>query len=288
MKKVFILLLTVAFTLSCTNMGKKVQESDEYIALQVQLDSLQALMQSSDVEAQEMMDVINEVEANFEKIREAEKYISTQSAQTGEMNKATKSRVIDNFNMIQEILKKNKAQLAELNSKYSGSNKQVASLQSTINRLNKEMEESTARLVFLQSELAKKDETIEKLAGDIGELAQHAEDQADKIREQDKNLNTGYYVFGTASELKDQKILSGGFLKSTKVLTDTFNKDYFLQIDIRNVKQIPTYSTKAKLWSNHPDGTYEFVEASNGNMTLNITDTQRFWSLTKYLIIEVK
>ncbi len=288
MKKVFILLLTVAFTLSCTNMGKKVQESDEYIALQAQLDSLQALMQSSDVEAQEMMDVINEVEANFEKIREAEKYISTQSAQTGEMNKATKSRVIDNFNMIQEILKKNKAQLAELNSKYSGSNKQVASLQSTINRLNKEMEESTARLVFLQSELAKKDETIEKLAGDIGELAQHAEDQADKIREQDKNLNTGYYVFGTASELKDQKILSGGFLKSTKVLTDTFNKDYFLQIDIRNVKQIPTYSTKAKLWSNHPDGTYEFVEASNGNMTLNITDTQRFWSLTKYLIIEVK
>ena len=143
-------------------------------------------------------------------------------------------------------------------------------------------------LIGLQSELAKKDETIEKLADDVNELAQHAELQAEKIREQDKSLNVAYYVFGTSSELKDQKILSGGFLKSTKVLSDTFNKDYFLQIDIRNVTQIPTYSTKAKLWSNHPEGTYEFVETGNGNLTLNITDTQRFWSLTKYLIIEVK
>lgn len=288
MKKVFILLLAVAFTLSCTNLGKKVQDTEEYQALQAQLDSLQSVLQSSDAEALEMMDVINEVEANFEKIREAEKYISTQSAQPGEMNKATKNRVVDNFHMIQEILKKNKAQLADLNAKYAGSNKQVASLQATINRLNKEMEESSERLVFLQSELAKKDETIEKLADDVNELAQHAELQAEKIREQDKSLNVAYYVFGTSSELKDQKILSGGFLKSTKVLSDTFNKDYFLQIDIRNVTQIPTYSTKAKLWSNHPEGTYEFVEKGNGNLTLNITDTQRFWSLTKYLIIEVK
>ena len=137
MKKVFILLLAVAFTLSCTNLGKKVQDTEEYQALQAQLDSLQSVLQSSDAEALEMMDVINEVEANFEKIREAEKYISTQSAQPGEMNKATKNRVVDNFHMIQEILKKNKAQLADLNAKYAGSNKQVASLQATINRLTK-------------------------------------------------------------------------------------------------------------------------------------------------------
>ncbi len=288
MRKVFILLLAGAFIVSCTNTSKNVKESDEYIALQAQLDSLQAVLQSSDLETQEMMDVISEVEANFEKIREAEKYISTQSAQSGEMTAATKDRVRDNFQMIQDILRKNKAQLADLNSKYAGSNKQISSLQSTINRLNKEMEESSTRLVYLQNELSKKDETIDKLSEDIGELAQHAEQQQTKIREQDKSLNTAYYVFGTSSELKGQKILSGGFLKSTKVMSETFNKDYFLQIDIREVTQIPLYTTKAKVWSNHPEGTYEFQEASNGNLTLNITDTQRFWSLTKFLIVEVR
>lgn len=288
MKKVFILLLAGAFIISCTNTGKNVKESDEYQALQAQLDSLQNMLQTTDAETQEMMDVISEVEANFEKIREAEKYISTQSAQAGEMSTATKDRVRDNFQMIQDILRKNKTQLADLNSKYAGSNKQIASLQATINRLNKEMEESSTRLAFLQNELAQKDETIDKLAEDLGELSQHAEEQQAKIREQDKSLNTAYYVFGTASELKEQKILSGGFLKSTKLMAETFNKEYFLQIDIREVTQIPLYTTKAKLWSNHPEGTYEFQEASNGNLTFHVTDTQRFWSLTKFLIIEVK
>lgn len=189
--------------------------------------------------------------------------------------------------MIQEILKRNKAQLADLNKKYSASNKQVASLQTTIDRLNKEMQESSVRLNELQGELAKRDETIAQLSTDISEIAQHAEEQSVTIKEQDKTLHTAYYVFGTTNELKEQKILSGGFLKSTKVMQDTFNKDYFLQIDIREVTQIPLYTSKAKLWSTHPEGTYEFVKGANDNLTFHITDTQRFWSLTKYLIIEV-
>ena len=88
-------------------------------------------------------------------------------------------------------------------------------------------------------------------------------------------------------ELKDQKILSSGFLQSTKVLDGAFNKDYFLQIDIREVTRIPLYDKKAKLWSNHPEGTYEFEKGADGNLTFVITDTQRFWSLTKFLIVEV-
>lgn len=287
MKKVFILLLGAGVLFSCTNFGKKVTETDEYLKLQAEKDSLEAVLKTSDAETQEMMAVISEVEANFDKIREAEKYISTQSAQSGEMSQDTKKRVSDNFQMIQEILKRNKAQLADLNKKYSASNKQVASLQTTIDRLNKEMQESSVRLNELQGELAKRDETIAQLSTDISEIAQHAEEQSVTIKEQDKTLHTAYYVFGTTNELKEQKILSGGFLKSTKVMQDTFNKDYFLQIDIREVTQIPLYTSKAKLWSTHPEGTYEFVKGANDNLTFHITDTQRFWSLTKYLIIEV-
>lgn len=287
MKKVFVLLLGAGVMFSCTNFGKKVTESSEYLKLQAEKDSLEAVLRTSDAETQEMMAVISEVEANFDKIREAEKYISTQSGQSGEMSRDTKKRVNDNFQMIQEILKRNKAQLAELNKKYAGSNKQVANLQNTIDRLNKEMQESSARLVELQEELAKRDEAIAQLSSDISELAQYAEEQSTTIKEQDKSLHTAYFVFGTANELKEQKILSGGFLKSTKVMQDTFNKDYFLQIDIRQVTDIPLKAPKAKLWSTHPEGTYEFVKDANNDLVFQITDTQRFWSLTKYLIIEV-
>lgn len=287
MKKVFILLLGAGVLFSCNNFGKKTTETDEYKQLQAERDSLQAVLRTSDAETQEMMAVISEVESNFDKLREAEKYISTQSAQGGEMSQDTKKRVNDNFQMIQEILKRNKAQLADLNKKYAASNKQVTALQTTIDRLNREMQESSARLVTLQGELAQRDETIAQLSNDISQIAQHAEEQSVTIKEQDKSLHTAYYVYGTANELKEQKILSGGFLRSTRVMQDTFNKEYFLQIDIREMTEIPLYAPKAKLWSTHPEGTYEFVKGANDNLTFQITDTQRFWSLTKYLIIEV-
>ena len=76
------------------------------------------------------------------------------------------------------------------------------------------------------------------------------------------------------------------FAKS-KVLQSGFNKDYFISIDIREVKEIPLFAGKAKLKSNHPEGSYEFVKDEDGNMTLKITYEKAFWSLGKYLVIEV-
>jgi DNA repair exonuclease SbcCD ATPase subunit len=283
MKRAWMLWFAVGLIVSCTN----VKESKEYKALEAQRDSLMMVTVDAESEAIEMMAVISEVEANFERIREAEKYISTQSAKDGEMSQDTRTRVNENFKMINDILQRNKAQLQELNRKYSGSTKEVAALKNTIARLNREMEESAGRLAELQKELAAKDEQIAQLSQDITSLALEAEQQSVTIQEQDRSLNTAYYVFGTQKELKDQKILSGGFMKATRVLQDTFNKEYFLTIDIREVTEIPLYAKKAKLWSTHPEGTYEFVTLEDGNLLFQVTDTQRFWSLTKYLIIEV-
>ncbi len=283
MKRTWMLWIAIGLIVSCTN----VKESKEYKALEAQRDSLMMITVDAESEAVEMMSVISEVEANFDRIREAEKYISTQSAKEGEMSQDTRTRIIENFKMINDILQRNKAQLQELNRKYSGSTKEVASLKNTIVRLNREMEESAVRLAGLQQELAAKDEKIAQLSQDITALAIEAEQQSITIQEQDRSLNTAYYVFGTQKELKDQKILSGGFMKATRVLQDTFNKEYFLTIDIREVTEIPLYAKKAKLWSTHPEGTYEFVTLKDGNLLFQVTDTQRFWSLTKYLIIEV-
>ena len=284
MKKLFILLLVSAGVLfSCTN----VKESKEYKELQAERDSLLMHRVTADSEVAEMMAVIDDVEENFNQIREAEKYLAMQSAEKGELSANTKQRINDNFKMINEILQKNKAQLADLNKKYASSTGQVGTLKRTIERLNQEMQESANRINDLQTELSRRDETIAQLSTNVTELSDHLEEQSVTIREQEKSLNTAYYVFGTARELKDQKILSGGFLRSTRVLDEAFNKDYFLKIDIREVTRIPLYDKKAKLWSTHPEGTYEFEKGDDGNLTFVITDTQRFWSLTKYLIIEV-
>jgi hypothetical protein len=72
-----------------------------------------------------------------------------------------------------------------------------------------------------------------------------------------------------------------------RVLQHDFNKNYFVRIDARNTKSIPLYSSHAKILTNHPKSSYT-LEKENGNFVLLIVDTDEFWSVSKYLVVEVE
>jgi len=38
----------------------------------------------------------------------------------------------------------------------------------------------------------------------------------------------------------------------------------------------------------HPEGTYEFVKDDKDQLILKITNPNKFWSVSRYLVIEVK
>ena len=292
MKKNLILCLGIVLIASCTNPNnqnnRNVRESQEYLQLRAELDSLRTQSAIAEAEAAEMIAVINEVEANFDRIRQAERIISLQSV-SGEMSVDATTRVNENFQMIHDILQRNRAQLAELEHRTQGQgSNEVALLQNTIARLNRELEESTARLAELRNELAQRDAQIAQLAQDITDLAIEAEQQAMTIQEQERAMNTAFFVFGTMHELRNSRILSGGFLQQTRVLQDAFNRDLFIRIDIRETTEIPLYARRANVWSTHPNGTFQLVAGDDRNLTLVITDVERFWSLTRHLIVEVR
>ena len=126
----------------------------------------------------------------------------------------------------------------------------------------------------------------------VSTLTEESYRQQEEISKQSTEINTVWYVFGTKSELKEQKIISGGGLfQSTKVLQDDFNKDYFIKADLRTLKEIPLYAKKAKVLSNQPEGSYSFKEEKDEkgqkNVTLVIDNPKEFWSLSKYLVIQV-
>ena len=88
--------------------------------------------------------------------------------------------------------------------------------------------------------------------------------------------------------MKEQKILSGGGLfKAKEVMKGDFNKDYFTKADLRTLKEIPLEMKKAKILTNHPEGSYSLVKNDKGLLTLVISDPQNFWSLSKYLVVNV-
>ena len=290
MKKVVLgaCICTAGLLVSCG------QNSAEYKKMKAENDSLRIENTKTNSEMEEMLSILNDVEADIQSIRDAENIVTIKQ-QNGEMTQSTRQQLKDNMQLINETLKKNKQQISELEEKLKKSGIQSAALKKTITRLSAELDQKAGMIVALQEDLAKKnvriqelDEMVSALNEDVEELSTISASQSEKLKEQDKLIYTAYYCFGTARELKDQKILSGGgvFAKS-KVLQSGFNKDYFIAIDTREVTEIPLFAGKAKLKSNNPEGSYEFLKDDDGNLTLKITDPKLFWSLGKYLVIEV-
>ncbi len=289
MKKLFIGCACLALLASCN-----VKNSSEYKALQAEKDSLAQLNAKSNGELTEMMGVINDVEENFRQIKEAEKYLTIESQGKGEMNSDTKTRVRDDFAMINDMLQKNKDQINKLNQRLKNSGGENSSLKKMVERLNAELQDRGKTIADLQAALTKRDAQIAELEvnmknlnDNVETLNAQAQKQAETIKQQDKEINSAYYMFGTDKELKESKVISGGFLASTKVLSQNIERSKFIKIDIRDLKSIPVYAKKAKVLSEHPKDSYKLEKDNTDNVVLKISDYQKFWSLTRYLIIEV-
>lgn len=152
-----------------------------------------------------------------------------------------------------------------------------------IKNLTAQLEEKQREIETLQAELASKniriaelDEAVSDLNKNVDQLTAENEAKTKTVAAQDKALNTAWYVFGTKSELKDQKILNRG-----DVLKDNeFNKDYFTEIDIRKDKEIKLYSKRATLLTTHPAGSYELAKDDKGQLTLKITNPNQLERIT--------
>jgi hypothetical protein len=160
-------------------------------------------------------------------------------------------------------------------------------LERTISRLIKTLDEEALKLSNLQAKIAEKDSIITQLNVHLENLEETNKQNISTIREQDETMHTAWYVFGTKKELKEQNIItSDGWFRPSRVLESDFNKSYFVRIDARRTKSIPLCSSRAKILSTHPKSSYT-LEKENDSFTLLIIDTKVFWSVSKYLVIEV-
>ena len=287
MKKLLFLSMCVALLSSCGNSGRN-------DALKAQNDSLNIVLAERDAELEDIMEAFNEVQEGFRLINEAENRVDLQGDYVEGTSAAQKIR--DDIRFITEKLQSNRDRIAELEAQLNNGKYASSQLKKTVANLKKELEAKSLQIETLQEELASKNIRIAELDDAVAGLSQDVEKlKADNVAKeavvasQDKALNAAWFVFGTSSELKEQKILSKKFLQKAKVLEgDDFNKDYFTQIDIRRDKEIKLYSKDAKLLTVHPEGTYELVKDEKGQLTLKITSPNKFWSVSRYLVIEVK
>lgn len=290
MKKLILPLLVVVVLI--TSCGKN---SGDYKDLKSQNDSLKVEHEKIVKEFDDALTLINEVQDGLSKMKETENYLVVEASQGKELTPTTRDQITNDMTMIAETLQKNKSELEKLKAEIKNGRIQSAQLKKTVERLMAELEEKSKIIADLQVQLQDKDVKIgelvaktEALSGEVSSLTQQTQKQRDELAQQDKDMNTAWYVFGNKSELKKQNIITGGGLfRKAEIMKKDFSKEYFIAIDIRNTKSIELFSKKALFLTTHPTSSYTLEKDNAGLLTLKISDYKSFWSVSRYLVIQV-
>ncbi len=289
MKKYLIILL-IPLIFACG-------ESEETKRLRAQRDSLLAQSNMKDDAINEFVDALNEIENNLAEIREKENIIRN-TTQDEMLEQDAKDRINDDILSIYELMLENKQSLATMKKRMRSANVKNKKLTEMIANYTAQMEQKDKEITQLRDELNRLNILVDDLNTNIDSLSANVDSLANENEFKDKviddkttELNTAYYVLGSKSELIDHKVLTkeGGFIgigKNTK-LEDNLNLDYFTKVDIRELTSVPIHSKKIDIITTHPQGSYNLV-GDKPVEKLEITDSQKFWSLSKFLVIVTK
>ena len=283
MKKIMFIVLG-AFTLAaCQQEKPKVDLSAAH-----QRDSLQQIVSQKNGEIDDMMSTLNDIQEGFREINEAENRVNLEKQ--GTEGSTNEEHIRENIQFIQSAMKQNRQLINKLRQQLRESTFNSGQLKRTISNLMAQLDEKDQQLQQLRAELDAKDihitvldENIANLNTNVNNLTDESTQKSQTISQQDKQLNTAWFVFGTKDELKEQHIFEGN-----KVLSGSFNKDYFTKIDIRIDKEIKLYSKSAKILTAHPSNSYTLQPDIKDQYVLRITNPPLFWSTSKYLVILVK
>lgn len=257
--------------------------------LQANIDALNVELSQANSEMENVMGILNEVQEGFQQINEAENRVNVQNAENAPAN--VKEQVKADLAFIQAKLKENRERIAELEARAAQGDKTAASLRRTIKSLKAELAAKAEQIAALQAEIEAKNLRIQQLDGEVANLtndknALTAKNAANEqvIANQDKAMNQAWYVIAKRKALKEQNILKmGDVMEQADVV-----KEDFIEIDIRNVAEIPVGAKKARILSAHPEGSYEIVAGEDGMAVVKILDPQTFWSVTRYLVVRAK
>lgn len=284
MKKFLLMAVAVSALFAACDTKKSDEEASKAIQ-----DATKQELEVAVADRDSLLSLVNDIAAGMNQIKDLQNILTV----NGVENQDERSRIMADMAAIQQTLEQRKKQLEELEAKLKKSNLTNSQLRQTIETLRGQIESQTAEIASLRNSLDDANAEIGRLNSAVASLnsavdtAKQERDAAiERGTELANQLNTCYYVAASSKELKEHKILEGGFLRKTKLMEADFDKNFFTKADKRTLRTINLHSKKAKVLSNQPADSYEIVD-SNGQKMLRILNPAAFWNLSNYLIVQI-
>jgi len=237
---------------------------------------------------------IDKIDSSLNDIRDSQGNIILGSNSNFETRASKKDEIINNIAMINDLLKENKNTIAALEkslAEYKQYKTSFDELSQTLKVEKEKAETLEKQITVMKLALVEKDFIIEELNKSVSAKDSSIQDMAIKNKAQEVKLNRTYYAYGTFKKLKEEKIIEkeGGVLgvTSAKVVSDKLNNKDFKEMDMLKDTTIQIAGKDPKIITKHPDGTYKLETENKDLSVLIIKDPEKFWNVSKYLVVEV-
>ncbi len=286
---------SVFFLFSCSD----VKNSPEFRKVLLDRDSAMELLENREKQLEEFAHEFDQIEKNLSSI-------DTSKARLLFLNTQPKLNQQDKIHSliatIYIALDENQASIKKLEANLSKSkalqvainamrktleNKEleISQLEKELNNLQIEVKNLKDAVAFKEKQLAEKDTLLAKQIAKI-------ETQEKLIGDKESELNKVYFIRGSPKELESAGIIKkeGGFLGigSVKILGEKIGQDKVKILNLKNDKMLMLGRIKKKkVITPHPSDSYFFI-AKEGQFYLKISYPEKFWSLSKYLVVQVE
>jgi len=282
MKRVtFVSIAFTALILLGLSSCKDEKAEQQIIQLQQQIDSLQLLLNNKGTEVTDFLAAFSEIQQALNTIKEKENMINIHAGENGEISSDPDvSEIIQqDIRDIYQLLLTNKQKVQELRNSLKNTNNKYEAL---LKGMEDQIAMRDREISSLKEELERKNLQIEGLEEMIVSYTNTVSNLSSTIDEKQAQLNTAYFRVAPKKTLENEGILDkkGKFVPAANPM--------FQKVDITTLNEIPVYAKKAEMLSNHPADSYEWVGDKKQVEKLLIKDQQAFWSVQKYLVIEVK
>lgn len=288
MKKISLTLIAVAMLLTTMSCGNKT-------AMQQQLDSLQTAYDQRNADYEELNSYLAVIAEGLDSIAAQEGQLFATNATPGESPVLSREQIAKNLAAYKQTLANQRQQIDSLEKKLQGSNANLSRLRTIIRSLNEQLAAKDGELEQLRIQLGNRNVSIEYLMASMKSLEQRNASQQATIAAQqktldaqDRRLHEAFVKMGPKKELKELGLLSGGgLLKKSQVDYSNMDQRLFQRIDIRKTKRLEIPYKRAKVLTPVPSDSYS-MEERDGYNYLIITNADRFWSVSHYLIIQAE
>jgi len=291
-----LLFLSMALLVSCVSNKK-------YNSLETAADSLKVVNMAQNQQLYEMQSYIETITRSLDSIAYQESILYLPEPETGRRS-VSRSVMISRLEKFQELIQRQKEKVRALEEKTFQDSIKMGRLHSLISHLTIQIEQKDEEISKLKGELsrskveisqkkkeiAKLNESVDNLSSEVDSLVgtvANLEGCNKELQSKIKESEKVYYIIGTRKELRDKGLLSTNSFK-LRLNTKNIKIEDFTSVNPDDLKELSFPGRSPKIITDMPKDSYILYDGrSIGQSKLEVVDIERFWSITRMLVIVI-